>query len=84
MNTKYSVDNTAAAIRLQKQKKQGDTLERQQTVVAAEREQAEAQREAEREQDRQRAGGLDEQIAANPDGFLARVQRERQKREGKK
>ena len=84
MNTKYSVDNTAAAIRLQKQKKQGDALERQQAVAAAEREQAEAQREAEREQDRQRAGGLDEQIAANPDGFLARVQRERQKREGKK
>ena len=80
MKNQYSVANELAALRLQKQKKQQPS----EAVVAAEREQAEARREAEREQDRQRAGGLDEQIAANPDGFLARVQRERQKREGKK
>ena len=78
--SEYTLSKEAAALRLQKQKKQQPS----EAVVAAEREQAEAQREAEREQDRQRAGGLDEQIAANPDGFLARVQRERQKREGKK
>lgn len=81
MKNQYSVADTAAAIRLRKLKKQQQTNE---AVVAAERQQAEARREAEREQDRQRAGGLDEQIAANPDGFLARVQRERQRREGKK
>ena len=81
MKNQYSVADTAAAIRLRKLKKQQQTNE---AVVAAERQQAEARREAEREQDRQRAGGLDEQIAANPDGFLARVQRERQRREDKK
>ena len=80
MNNQYTIADEAAALRLQKQKKQQPS----EAVVAAEREQQDRQREAEREQDRQRAGGLDEQIAANPDGFLARVQRERQKREGKK
>ena len=78
--SEYTLSKEAAALRLQKQKKQQPS----EAVVAAEREQQDRQREAEREQDRQRAGGLDEQIAANPDGFLARVQRERQKREGKK
>ena len=78
--SEYTLSKEAAALRLQKQKKHQPS----EAVVAAEREQQDRQREAEREQDRQRAGGLDEQIAANPDGFLARVQRERQKREGKK
>lgn len=79
--SEFTLSKETAALRLQKQKKQQQTNE---AVVAAERQQAEARREAEREQDRQRAGGLDEQIAANPDGFLARVQRERQRREDKK
>ena len=87
MTTRYSVDNTAAAIRLSKLKKQQvkeQANAEQQRAQAAQREQADAEREAQAERDRQLAGGLEEQIAANPDGFLARVQRERQKREGKK
>lgn len=81
MNNQYTIADETAALRLQKQKKKQQTSE---AVVAAEREQQDRQREAIHEQNKAMAGGLDEQIAANPDGFLARVQRERQKREGKK
>ena len=79
--SEFTLSKEAAALRLQKQKKKQQTSE---AVVAAEREQQDRQREAIHEQNKAMAGGLDEQIAANPDGFLARVQRERQKREGKK
>jgi hypothetical protein len=87
VRNQYAVANVAAAIRMKRLRKQQEKEQMAEQVrkdEAAEREQADAEREAQTERDRQLAGGLEEQIAANPDGFLARVQRERQKREDKK
>ena len=87
VRNQYSVADTAAAIRMKRLRKQQEKEQMAEQVrkdEAAQREQADAEREAQTERDRQLAGGLEEQIAANPDGFLARVQRERQKREDKK
>ena len=87
MSNSYTIADTAAAIRMKRLRKQQEKEQMAEQVrkdEAAEREQADAEREAQAERDRQLAGGLEEQIAANPDGFLAKLQRERQKREDKK
>ena len=87
MNTKYSVENTAAAIRmkrLQKQQAKEQTDTEQQRAQAAERERQDAEREAQTERDKQQAGGLEEFIKNNPDSKMARIAREREAREARK
>ena len=83
----YSTATTVAGIRLKKVKQQqAKEAQQQQTAseIAHERQQADEQREADTEQAKKEAGGLADTISKNPSGFLAQVQRDRQKREALK
>ena len=53
-------------------------------AVAAAREQANRQRETNVEEGRREKGGLEDVMTRNPDGLLARLQRERQKKDNPK
>jgi hypothetical protein len=80
VKNKYSAENTAAAIRLKRAKKQqaGDD-EQKVRALAAEREMADAQREAEMEKSREGQMTTAEYIKANPDSLMARIYREKNK-----
>lgn len=84
MNTKYSADNAAAAIRLRKARKrqaeEAAATESQQ-AAAAEREQQRVVREQQAEQSRRGRMTTAEYIAQNPNGLVARLERERMRRE---
>ena len=87
MNNQYAAAATAAAIRLRKaRKRQADeaAAEERDRNAAAEREQANRQRETNVEEGRREKGGLEDVMTRNPDGLLARLQRERQKKENPK
>ncbi len=80
VKNKFSAENTAAAIRLKRTKKQqaGDD-EQKVRALAAEREMADAQREAEMEKSREGQMTTAEYIKANPDSLMARIYREKNK-----
>ena len=80
VKNKYSAENTAAAMRLKRAKKQqaGDD-ELKVRALAAEREMADAQREAEMEKSREGQMTTAEYIKANPDSLMARIYREKNK-----
>lgn len=87
MNKKYSADDTAAAIRLRKARKRladEAAAEERDRTAAVEREQANRQRETNVEEGRREKGGMEDVMTRNPDGLLARLQRERQKKENPK
>lgn len=84
MKNQYASETTAAALRLRKTKKklqkEQDAAEQQQAAAAI-REQADAQREQAQEQSKETQMLTADYLAQNPNGFLARVARERAARE---
>ena len=87
INSRYGCDDTAAAIRLRKARKRladEAAAEERDRTAAAEREQANRQRETNVEEGRREKGGMEDVMTRNPDGLLARLQRERQKKENPK
>lgn len=84
MNNSFSAADTAAAIRMkraQKQQAKEQTAKEQQQQAADIRQQQDAQREQAMAECRQESMTTDEYLAANPDGLMARMAREREKRE---
>ncbi len=84
MNMKYSADDTAAAIRLRKAKRklaeeQGAASQQQQ--AAEERQKQQQALEQQAADSRRDASTMEEQVRRNPNGILARFERERKARE---
>ena len=84
MASQYTSDNTAAAIRLRKAKRklaeeQGAASQQQQ--AAAERQKQQQALEQQAEDSRRDASTMEEQVRRNPNGILARFERERKARE---
>ena len=84
MTSQYTSDKTAAAIRLRKAKRklaeeQGAASQQQQ--AAAEREQQQRTLEQQAEESRRDASTMEEQVRRNPNGILARFERERRQKE---
>ena len=80
----YAADNTAAAIRLRKAKKrlaEESAAASQQQQAAAEREQQQRTLEQQVADSRRDASTMEEQVRRNPNGILARFERERKARE---
>ena len=84
MNIKYAADDTAAAIRLRKaKKKQAEEIATasQQQQAAEERQKQQQALEQQAEDSRRDASTMEEQVRRNPNGILARFERERKARE---
>lgn len=84
MNIKYAADDTAAAIRLRKaKKKQAEEIATasQQQQAAEEREKQQRALEQQAEERRRGSETTAEYTARNPNGILARLERERKARE---
>lgn len=84
MNSKYAVENVAAAIRLRKAKRklaeeQGAASQQQQ--AAEERQKQQQALEQQAEDSRRDASTMEEQVRRNPNGILARFERERKQKE---
>ena len=84
MTSQYTSDKTAAAIRLRKAKRklaeeQGAASQQQQ--AAAERQKQQQALEQQAEDSRRDASTMEEQVRRNPNGILARFERERKARE---
>ena len=84
MNSKYAVENVAAAIRLRKAKRklaeeQGAASQQQQ--AAEERQKQQQALEQQAEDSRREASTMEEQVRRNPNGILARFERERRQKE---
>ena len=79
MNSKYAVENVAAAIRLRKAKRK---LAEEQGAASQQQQAAEErQKQQQAEESRRDSSTMEEQVKRNPDGILARFERERKQKE---
>jgi outer membrane receptor protein involved in Fe transport len=84
MNSKYAVENVAAAIRLRKAKRklaEETAAASQQQQAAEERQKQQQALEQQAEESRRDSSTMEEQVKRNPDGILARFERERKQKE---